>query len=51
VILDGMYPHNTAVMVDEETGARYALDSYFGDNGAPAAAVPLDLWLADWHPG
>lgn len=51
VILDGMYPHNTAVMVDEETGARYALDSYFGDNGAPAAAVPIDLWLAGWRSG
>ena len=27
---------------------RYAVDSWFNDNGQPAVVIPLDLWL-DWE--
>lgn len=44
------YPHNTAVMVERETGAQWAVDSWFGDNGLPPAIVPLKDWNNGWRP-
>jgi hypothetical protein len=44
------WPHNTAVVAERKSGARYAIDSWFFDNGRPAAVVPLPEWLAGWHP-
>lgn len=43
--------HNTAVVRDVATGRRYAVDSWFYDNGAPAVILPLQTWLAGWEPG
>ncbi|HWA41766.1 MAG TPA: hypothetical protein VHA10_01040 [Hypericibacter adhaerens] len=43
--------HNTAVVRDLATGQRYAVDSWFYDNGAPAVILPLQTWLAGWEPG
>ena len=48
--IDGAWPHNTAVVVERETGASYAIDSWFYDNGKPPAIVPLEEWLAGWKP-
>ncbi len=45
------WPHNTAVVAERAGGARYAIDSWFFDNGRPAAVVPLAQWLAGWRPG
>jgi hypothetical protein len=42
--------HNTAVLAEREGGARYAVDSWFYDNGRPAAVVPLESWLEGWRP-
>ena len=42
--------HNTAVVIENETGASYVIDSWFGLNGDPADVVPLDLWMDGWHP-
>jgi hypothetical protein len=43
--------HNTAVMRDLATGRRYAVDSWFYDNGSPAVVLPLQTWLNGWEPG
>lgn len=43
--------HNTAVVRDLATGQRYAVDSWFYDNGAPAVVLPLQTWLDGWEPG
>jgi hypothetical protein len=53
-----LFDHWTAV-IEEEPNApfrdehplsrlRYAVDSWFNDNGQPAVVMPLDLWL-DWE--
>jgi hypothetical protein len=43
--------HNTAVLRELATGRRYAIDSWFYDNGAPAMVLPLQTWLDGWEPG
>lgn len=43
-------PHSTAVIRDKTTGERYAVDSWFHDNGAEAEIVPLSKWKMRWHP-
>jgi len=43
--------HNTAVLRELATGQRYAVDSWFYDNGAPAVVLPLQTWLDGWEPG
>lgn len=42
--------HQTAVIVERKTGMRYAVDSWFRDNGHNADIVPLDEWLYGWRP-
>lgn len=42
--------HNTAVLRQAD-GAEYAVDSWFFENGSPAAVVELDRWRAGWQPG
>lgn len=49
-IVEGIDPHNTAVIIDRETGEEFAVDSWFFDNGTPPVIVPLELWLAGYDP-
>lgn len=42
--------HQTAVVQENEGGAEYAIDSWFGDNGQPIHIVPISDWLNGWHP-
>lgn len=42
--------HQTAVIVERKSGTRYAVDSWFHDNGHEADIVPLDDWLYGWRP-
>lgn len=44
------WPHTTAVMSEVATGARWAVDSWFYENGKPPVIVPLDLWRTGWRP-
>ncbi len=44
------WPHSTAVMHELATGERYAVDSWFYDNGYPATIVPLSLWKSGYFP-
>ena len=48
--VDGMWPHNSAAVRETESGAVFVIDSYYYDSGSKIAVVPLDEWLADWHP-
>ena len=47
----GSWPHVTAVVVEHQTTAAYAIDSWFRDNGQRADVVPVDAWLDGWAPG
>lgn len=44
------WPHTTAVMREEATGERFAVDSWFYDNGHPATIVPFNVWKANYQP-
>jgi hypothetical protein len=42
------YPHNTASVVELETGAVYVIDSWFYAGGEPAVCVPVEEWKAGY---
>lgn len=44
------WPHTTAVIRDKQSGQRYAVDSWFYDNGVPAVILLLEVWQAGWKP-
>lgn len=44
------WPHSTAVMHEVATKERYAVDSWFYDNGFPATIVPFALWKSGYIP-
>lgn len=46
----GQAPHNTASIIETESGQRYAVDAWFFANGKPPAIVQLDLWKNGWQP-
>lgn len=45
-----VWPHTTAVIVETGTERRYAVDSWFLDNGQAPFIVPLDIWQRGWKP-
>lgn len=47
--VDGIWTHNSAVIRDDTTGRKYAVDTWFFDNGHPPAIVPLDDWMDGWR--
>ncbi|MDP2230526.1 hypothetical protein [Methylotenera sp.] len=44
------WPHSTAVIREISTGRRYAVDSWFYDNGVPATIVPFEVWKSGYIP-
>jgi len=50
-VIDGAWPHNTAVIRETATDRAYAVDSYFRPNGAGAVVIPVRRWRAGWRPG
>lgn len=48
---DLLWPHNTAVLVEEATERSFAVDSWFFDNGQPPEIVRLDVWKGGYEPG
>lgn len=45
------WPHTTAVVSEVQTGAKWAVDSWFYENGKPPVIVPLELWRQrGWRP-
>ncbi len=45
------WPHTTAVIREIASGARWAVDSWFLDNGEPPFILPLEVWRRGWRPG
>ncbi len=43
-------PHNTASIIEIASNTRYAVDSWFDNNGEPPAIIPLALWKSGWKP-
>ncbi len=43
-------PHTTAVVKDNATGKKWAVDSWFHDNGVPPEILPLSEWRGGWEP-
>ncbi len=41
-------PHNTATIIEIESNTRYAVDSWFDNNGEPPAIIPLTRWMEIW---
>ena len=44
------WPHTTAVIHEIETNERFAVDSWFYDNGYPATIIPFNVWKANFFP-
>jgi len=44
------WPHTTAVIHEVESSKRYAVDSWFYDNGHAATIVPFEIWKDGYHP-
>ena len=44
------WPHSTAVMREIKSGERYAVDSWFYDNGHAATIVTFKQWKANFQP-
>jgi len=44
------WPHTTAVVRDARSGERWAVDSFYFENGKPPVIVPLELWKTGWRP-
>lgn len=42
--------HSTAVIRERDSGVKYAVDSWFYDNGKPPVILPLPEWLNGWRP-
>ena len=40
--------HATATIVETATGHRYAVDTWFFDNGGPSFVVDFDTWMHGW---
>jgi len=43
-------PHTTAVIMERGGVERWAVDSWFRDNGEPPFVLPLELWKDGWRP-
>lgn len=43
-------PHTSAVIRETGTDRRFAVDSWFYDNGQAPAIVDLTLWKSGWYP-
>jgi hypothetical protein len=46
-----LYQHYAAVIEETATQRKYAVDSWFLDNGQPPFIIPLDAWKRGWTPG
>jgi len=49
-VMTGNIPHNTATIIEIESGTPYAVDSWFEDNGVEPHILPLAEWKSGWWP-
>lgn len=45
ILIDGRYPHNTAVLKETTTGTSWAIDSWPRANAEPPDVMRLDVWV------
>ncbi len=43
-------PHTTAVIQENKTGNKWAVDSWFYDNGVEPVIIPISQWSDGWKP-
>ncbi|RPF96218.1 MAG: hypothetical protein CBD87_006580 [Rhizobiales bacterium TMED227] len=48
-LIDGRWPHFSAVIRDKTTKKQYVVDSWFRDNGKPPVIMELQDWVFDWR--
>lgn len=46
IMVDGRYPHSTAVLKEKSVGKKWAVDSWFGASGEQPDVMPLDVWVS-----
>lgn len=49
-LIDGRWPHNTAVLREVKGGTLWAIDSFYRANGEEPYIVPREDWLSGWKP-
>ncbi len=49
-LIDGKWPHNTAVIREVKTGKQFVVDSFYRANGGEPYIVTRADWLAGWRP-
>lgn len=49
-LIDGKWPHNTAVIRETGNGALFVVDSFYRKNGEEPHIMPRSTWLAGWKP-
>ncbi len=50
LLIIGGWPHSTAVIQETGSGKKWAVDSWFHDNGTKPDIVTLKEWKAGWRP-
>ena len=48
-LIDGRWPHFSAVILDKTNDNQYVVDSWYRDNGLPPVIMKLDKWIYDWR--
>lgn len=49
-LIDGTWPHNTAVIKEKASGALFVVDSFYRANGQEPYIMPRQTWLDGWKP-
>jgi hypothetical protein len=49
-LIDGLWTHNTATVIERATQRRFTVDTWFRKNGDPPVIVPVEDWLAGYYP-
>ncbi|WP_078485405.1 hypothetical protein [Solemya velum gill symbiont] len=49
-LIIGGWPHSTAAIQETGSGKRWAVDSWFHDNGTKPDIVTMKKWKAGWRP-
>jgi hypothetical protein len=49
-LIDGRWPHNTAVIRETGNGKLFVADSFYRKNGEEPYIMPREAWLAGWKP-
>lgn len=48
-LIDGRWPHFSAVIKDKKNKKQYVVDSWYGDNGQKPVIMELQDWIYDWR--